>query len=299
MEQNTSVLHYTIREADRALVDKIAERFWTNPKTYERRYDYSTHAAALDSGEIVGYISTTDHQATGGEYSVRYVDFICVHPEYRRRGIGTALVSAMVEKAKADRVKYLTGFISANETAEAFWQSVGFCLLGSVKAQNGSLCHEFVCRLDGDAENPPAVPTQRVEKAEITPLFDKHMHPSLGEYWQAHVDSLYGVKAVSEAGNLLGLLLAIPLDNGSPYKGWGVAPYIYVDEDAPAGTEKSLVGEMARLAAEKGAGSLCTMYKYREYGTKWLSLGFAPTRPGLLKGTEGEQIVKCGMKIGR
>ncbi len=299
MEQKNPHFQYTVREAEHALIDSIAAKFWTNPKTFDERYKYATHAAILDTGEIVGYIATADYVADSGDYGTRYIHFLRVEPAYRRFGIGSALVSAVREKAKADGTAYLTGFVSPNAAAEAFWNSVGFCLLAGVRAQNGGLCHDMVYALAEKAAAVPTVPCEIVAKPELRVLFDTYMSTALGEYWQKQVENLRAVKAVDETGRVMGLILAQPLDNGSPYRSWGVAPYLYLADDAHPGTGESLVVEMARLAAENGAGSLVTLYKYREYGVNWLELGFVPTRPGMLKGTEGEQIVKCGMKIGR
>ncbi len=295
--KNTS-MNYTILEADRALTDRIAETFWTNPTVCEKRYAYSTHAAILADGEIVGYLSTTDKAAENGAYGTRHIHFVRVRPEYRRRGIATALVSAMMEKAEADGVKYLTGMTaSGNEAAEKFWKSVGFCLLGGVRAKDDGLCHDILCRLGGNVERMSAVPCEPVERSGVRGLFEAYMGERLGEYWKNKADGLYAVRAIGADGRILGMMVADALDNGSPYKGWGVAPYIYTADDAPAGTEESLVKEMARLAAENGVESLCTLYKYSEYGMKWLELGFVPTTPGLLKSADGEQLVKCGRKV--
>ncbi len=295
--KNNSI-HYTILAADRALTDRIAEAFWTNPTVREKRYDYSTHAAILADGEIVGYLSTTDKTAANGAYSTRHIHFIRVNPEYRRKGIATALVAAMMGKAKADGVKYLSGMVaSENEGAEKFWKSVGFCLIGGVRAKNGGLCHDILYGFGETGRKTSVVSCESVDASEGKSLFDAHMRERLGNYWRNRADVLYTVKATDADGRLLGVTVADALDIGSPYKGWGVAPYIYTADDAPVGTEESLVEEMARLAAENGVESLCTLYKYSEYGMKWLELGFVPTMPGLLKSTDGEQMVKCGRKV--
>ncbi len=80
---------------------------------------------ALERDSVAGYIGS---QSVMGESDMMNV---AVHPEYRRRGIGEALVLALCEALKARGNASLALEVRAsNEPAKALYEKLGFSLAG-------------------------------------------------------------------------------------------------------------------------------------------------------------------------
>ena len=83
---------------------------------------------ALEEGEVAGY--------TSFEYVLDegYIGNVAVNGAYRRRGLGRALVDAMVEKAQELSLSFLTLEVRAgNEPARALYADRGFTVVGTRK----------------------------------------------------------------------------------------------------------------------------------------------------------------------
>jgi len=81
----------------------------------------STHSAILESNPIAGYIVARE---TAGEL---HINNVAVRAEYRRRGIGAALLERVIEEAR--RRKANAAFLevrSANYAAQALYEKCGF-----------------------------------------------------------------------------------------------------------------------------------------------------------------------------
>ncbi|MBR5288174.1 MAG: GNAT family N-acetyltransferase [Clostridia bacterium] len=81
----------------------------------------STCFAAEESGRIIGVIMA-GHDGRRG-----YIYHTAVHPDFRSRGIGAALVDAALNALKAEGIaKAALVVFSRNETGNAFWEKMGF-----------------------------------------------------------------------------------------------------------------------------------------------------------------------------
>ena len=81
----------------------------------------ATRSSTVDSTPIVGYIVARE---TAGEL---HINNVAVRSEYRRRGIGAAMLERVIEEAR--RRKANTAFLevrSANQAAQALYEKSGF-----------------------------------------------------------------------------------------------------------------------------------------------------------------------------
>ncbi|MDR1020278.1 MAG: GNAT family N-acetyltransferase [Synergistaceae bacterium] len=83
----------------------------------------SVNAVAKDDGRTIGCARLV----TDGGYQVLLAD-VMVHPDYQRRGIGTALVKKLLEYLEQKRLPGQWYFISlmSNKGKENFYKQLGF-----------------------------------------------------------------------------------------------------------------------------------------------------------------------------
>ena len=80
---------------------------------------------AKEGDRVVGYVGS---QAVMGEADMMN---LAVHPEYRKKGVGCALVSSLIQKLKVKDVYSLTLEVrSSNEAAKKLYASLGFLQVG-------------------------------------------------------------------------------------------------------------------------------------------------------------------------
>ncbi len=71
---------------------------------------------AWDGEQLVGFARALCDEAFNG-----YIGTVCVHPNYRRQGIGTALVTEITEDSPD-----ITWVLRAGGDSPAFWEKQGF-----------------------------------------------------------------------------------------------------------------------------------------------------------------------------
>lgn len=80
---------------------------------------------AEDAGLLAGYISAAFVVDEGA------VNRVAVSPEYRRHGVGTLLMQALLEQAWEEGMNYVTLEVrKSNENAVAFYKKLGFEIVG-------------------------------------------------------------------------------------------------------------------------------------------------------------------------
>jgi len=92
---------------------------------FELRQEHSISLAAMISGKLVGY-ATMRHIIDEG-----HICNIATHEEYRKKGIGSALVEALIKKAKEMEMIGLTLEVRiGNRAAMALYHKFGFKVEG-------------------------------------------------------------------------------------------------------------------------------------------------------------------------
>jgi len=88
----------------------------------------------LHEGEIAG-VTGLHHYTWGPDENV-WLAYFGVHPDFGRRGIGTAMLSEMQRLAKAKYRRFFIETHGDNEQAHRFYQSQGFREAGSIAGYN-------------------------------------------------------------------------------------------------------------------------------------------------------------------
>lgn len=80
-----------------------------------------TSVVAVEDGKIIGAILCGHDGRRGCLYHV------CVRQEYRRRGVGKAMVVFCMEKLKAEQISKVSLIaFTANDIGNAFWRRIGW-----------------------------------------------------------------------------------------------------------------------------------------------------------------------------
>lgn len=127
---------FRIKDADERNVKDIAfleaENFsspWSeNAILTEIHNPLSTFLVCTDRDDVVGYISA---QNIVGEM---YIGNIAVNKEYRRQGIGSALLLALIRRASAQKCAFVTLEVRvSNREARKLYEKNGFQIVGERK----------------------------------------------------------------------------------------------------------------------------------------------------------------------
>ena len=101
---------------------------------YLKRNPTTCFLAYTAENKTVGVI-LTGHDGRRG-----IVHHMCVHPDYRRRGIGRMLVRRAEEALRAEGISKVFGLVfKDNDTANAFWEAQGYTLRTDIDYRNKSL----------------------------------------------------------------------------------------------------------------------------------------------------------------
>lgn len=94
----------------------------------------NTCFAAVADGKIIGVI------LTGHDGRRAIVHHMCVHSDYRRKGIAARLVSVAEEALKKEGIQKIFGLIfKDNDPANAFWEEQGYSIRTNLNYRNKSL----------------------------------------------------------------------------------------------------------------------------------------------------------------
>ncbi len=94
----------------------------------------NTCIAAISGGKIVGAI-LTGHDGRRG-----LIHHLCVHPDFQRRGIARALVTKAEEAIKKEGIQKIFCLVfKDNDTANSFWENMGYSIRTNLNYRNKSL----------------------------------------------------------------------------------------------------------------------------------------------------------------
>ena len=89
---------------------------------------------AEDPRHIIGVI------LTGHDGRRAIIHHMCIHPEFRRRGIARMLLQEAEEALRAEGITKVFGLVfKDNDPANAFWESQGYTLRTNLNYRNKSL----------------------------------------------------------------------------------------------------------------------------------------------------------------
>lgn len=99
-----------------------------NPTTCFLAYDDN------DDGRIAGVI------LTGHDGRRAIIHHMCVHPDYRRQGIASALVQKAEDALMKEGITKIFGLVfKDNDAANAFWENQGYSLRTNLNYRNKKL----------------------------------------------------------------------------------------------------------------------------------------------------------------
>jgi len=87
---------------------------------------------ALEDENVIGYIDAFNLNFTRGGYIIEYM---AVHKDYRRKGLGEKLLYIVEKKLKKEKARFMflqTGDEDFYKPANKFWQKCGFIKVGHV-----------------------------------------------------------------------------------------------------------------------------------------------------------------------
>lgn len=116
---------------------------WTEtPSTKEARNYWSSVLEAVGRGERLLFVATDNHVCAGAiqlavapRPDARHraeVQKLLVHSQYRRRGVGRALIAALEAAAAARGIALLLLDVRSGDAAEQLCRRVGYQLVGTV-----------------------------------------------------------------------------------------------------------------------------------------------------------------------
>ena len=98
------------------------------------RRNPDTCFAAVKEGKIIGVI------LTGHDGRRAIIHHLCVHPDFRRKGIAAHLASLAEEALKKEGIQKVFGLVfKDNDAANAFWERQGYSVRTNLNYRNKSL----------------------------------------------------------------------------------------------------------------------------------------------------------------
>lgn len=135
MDGNTEVKIRKLRNSDASYITKMLRDFWTkvSPKMWKRElsadykelYDANEDFVAVINNDIAGVIGywRLNHEPK----KIVWLDWLIVHKNYRRRGIGSILLKHLLKVLQKAKIKMLCVEHSSKDVAaEKFYRARGF-----------------------------------------------------------------------------------------------------------------------------------------------------------------------------
>ena len=105
------------------VVAKLISSWSDNNSFFDERGEGLWIARTIESGEVIGVGGIT---ICATRPACRRVRRFYISPQWRRRGVATALASRCIECAKSAGVVTVTCHAAASAMAPGFWESIGF-----------------------------------------------------------------------------------------------------------------------------------------------------------------------------
>jgi len=118
-------------------VEQITIGYGADDAEYLRRKLGPFFLLALDSEEIIGFVTASLHEANPGEMAIfptggRYleIDDLYLLPTYREKEIGTLLMNAVMQEARNQGIEHFSVYSSTKEWGRiaAFYERLGFTM---------------------------------------------------------------------------------------------------------------------------------------------------------------------------
>ncbi len=130
-------LHFLERENPQQFLKEPQKR----RKVSRERFDFycktGSSFVAEEEGEVIGYVASQTVFFTHGVDRQIWIEYVVVHPEFRRRGIGLALLDKLKEYARRSGIDQIyTTMNPDNEASIKLHRKAGF----NVKKWNVASC---------------------------------------------------------------------------------------------------------------------------------------------------------------
>ena len=112
---------------DIAALEKVCFALpWSEQAFYDELDNkLARYFVAKSGGKVVGYAGVWSVSGEGG------ITNVAVHPDYRRQGIGSMLIEAMIKSARAEKLDLLTLEVrKSNIAAQGLYEKYGFVPIG-------------------------------------------------------------------------------------------------------------------------------------------------------------------------
>lgn len=111
------------------LDDIEARAYWR--KTIEELHGRRVLFAAFEDDRVVGCVQLSPEPRKNGDHRAE-VQKLMVHTDFRRRGIGDALMKALIDHAQSMGLHLLVLDVRAGDPAERIYQAHGFIHIGTI-----------------------------------------------------------------------------------------------------------------------------------------------------------------------
>lgn len=253
----------------------------------EERKNAIIYVAVDDSDKIIGSIIIKEWEVPtpfGGK--CWYICKVSVRPEFRRKGIATALVDVIKKQAELLSIVYLYGSAVASVEASMFWLNQGFTMNAyGDKQENkdkplyyGNYNHFISYRIRRKflLDDNQSAFTRTISKDEILHIINEYaIDENRKSNLLSKADELFGFAAIGEEGEIKGAILAFPDSMQAPLVSihWCITLFVQ-PECRNQGIGKSLVGKLYQYAHGKNAMQLTNFDPTEDNIGFWYKLGF-------------------------
>lgn len=276
--------NFFICKANQSQRDYVLQR--VSIKDEQERENALIYVAVDETEKIIGRIVVKPKDVPApimGKYW--YIDNLFVHPEFRRKGIATALVAEIKEQAELCDIIYLHGSANASLEASMFWLNQGFTMNAYGKKQDdtskplfyGNYFHFFSYyirrkALIGDSRYNRI---RTISKDEISSFINQSvLDEKRKTYLLSKADDLFGF-AIGEEDEMQGVILAFADNMYAPLDGTQWRTFLYVDPQfRHQGIGRALVLRLYQYAQEKDVIQLNNFDTTEDNIGFWYELGF-------------------------